>query len=189
MRIPLHLHRILAATALSMLATGCEKQAASTPASLPASSPAPIAKGDSPAPPPAASEGLRSPRSHSLESLQLAIEVADSPAERSTGLSSRRSLDWNRGMLFVFPDLGMRSFWMIDCHFDIDIAYLDPHGVVRDLQTMFVEPGVPPDQLRRYPSATSDIRYALEVNRNWFATRMVSIGDTIPEIAEYRTKE
>jgi hypothetical protein len=119
---------------------------------------------------------------------KLLVEIADTDSLRTAGLSNRQKMDWNAGMLFVFPDAAQRAFWMIDCRFDLDIAYLDGRGVVRDIQTMVIEPGVRPEALRRYPSATSDIAYALETNRGWMAANGVKIGQKVPSIAAFKTR-
>lgn len=118
----------------------------------------------------------------------LAFEIADNDSLRTQGLSDRRSMDWQSGMLFVFPNAERRAFWMIDCHFDLDIAYISPDGTIRDIQTMVVEPGVPPNQLSRYPSRNRDVLYALEVNRGWFASKGVRVGQRIPGILRHTTK-
>jgi len=109
----------------------------------------------------------------------LRLEIADNDSLRERGLSKRSTLAWNRGMLFVFPSEQERTFWMIDCAFDLDIAYLDGNGVVEDEQTMVAEPGVSPENLRRYPSASDRVQYALEVNRGWLAAHALRVGDTL----------
>jgi uncharacterized membrane protein (UPF0127 family) len=119
---------------------------------------------------------------------ELRIEIADNDSLRQKGLSRRRSLDWNQGMLFVFPDAAPRSFWMIDCHFDIDVAYLTRSGLVRDVVSMRIQPGVPVDQLERYPSSTGDIAYALEVNRGWFEAHGIRPGTIIRDVAHFATR-
>ena len=116
----------------------------------------------------------------------LMVDVADNDSLRTHGLSDRKSMEWNQGMLFVFPDTQQRVFWMIDCFFDLDIAYLSPQGIIRDIQTMRIQPGVSPENLDRYPSATSDISYALEVNRGWMLASHVKVGDTIAQVTRYR---
>jgi uncharacterized membrane protein (UPF0127 family) len=118
----------------------------------------------------------------------LSIEIADDESERVQGLSRRVSMGWDQGMLFSFPDAARRSFWMIDCHFDLDIAYISPDGTIRDIQAMAIQPGAAPEQLRRYPSASADIMYALEVNRGWFAARGVRVGDRLPGILRHPTR-
>lgn len=91
-------------------------------------------------------------------------------------------------MLFVFPQEARRAFWMIDCKLDLDIAYLDSTGTIVDIQTMVVEPGVEPERLRQYPSASPRVKYALEVNRGWYASFGVKVGQRIPSIAKFTTK-
>ncbi len=118
----------------------------------------------------------------------LRTEIVDNDSLRAQGLSDRKSMPWDAGMLFVFPDARQRTFWMIDCSFDLDIAYLDPQGVVRDIQTMVIEPGVSPERLARYVSRTDDIMYALEVNRGWFAAHGVQVGDHLADVARYKTR-
>ncbi len=120
---------------------------------------------------------------------KLLVEIADNDSLRQQGLSGRKSMAWNSGMLFVFPAPDSRTFWMIDCLFDLDIAYLDSKGIVRDVQTMVIEPGVSPERLSRYPSATSDIVYALEVNRGWMKSSGLNVGDRIPAVTGFRTRQ
>jgi uncharacterized membrane protein (UPF0127 family) len=120
--------------------------------------------------------------------IALKIEIADNDSLRERGLSGRRTLDWNQGMLFVFPDVAPRSFWMIDCHFDIDVAYLTAKGVIRDIVPMHIQPGVPVDQLERYVSSTGDIAYALETNRGWFANQGIKEGDTLATLTRWKTR-
>jgi uncharacterized protein len=121
------------------------------------------------------------------KNVPLGIEVADNDSLRQKGLSGRRTLDWDQGMLFVFPNSAPRSFWMIDCHFDIDVAYLNRDGIVRDVVSMHIQPGVPMDQLQQYPSLTGDISYALETNRGWFDAHEIKPGDTLRSLTRWKT--
>ena len=81
------------------------------------------------------------------------LEIADEQDEIIQGLSDRTELEPNHGMLFCFPDTTRRTFWMYHCSaFDIDIAYIDSDGVIRDIQTMKTESDDTPMQLlRTYP--------------------------------------
>jgi uncharacterized membrane protein (UPF0127 family) len=57
--------------------------------------------------------------------------LADSPMERWTGLSQHESLPRGKGMLFVYPESRMTSFWMPpSMKFNIDIVFLDVHKSV-----------------------------------------------------------
>ena len=58
------------------------------------------------------------------------LEIAKTQAEQNQGLSDRSSLDWHRGMLFVYDDADFRSFWMKRMHFDIDIVWIREGRIV-----------------------------------------------------------
>lgn len=56
------------------------------------------------------------------------VEIADDEAERQRGLMGREPLPDDRGMLFQFPDVAERSFWMRNTPSPLDIIYIDPRG-------------------------------------------------------------
>jgi uncharacterized membrane protein (UPF0127 family) len=108
------------------------------------------------------------------------LEIADEKDEITEGLSDRTDLEPDHGMLFCFPDTARRIFWMYHCSaFDIDIAYVDSHGVIRDIQRMTAESfDTPPELLKTYPSKTSDIQYVIEMMGGWYAEHNIQIGDS-----------
>jgi len=69
------------------------------------------------------------------------LELALNDNDRMQGLSDRRSIDPDGGMLFVHPRARVLSFVMRRCHVPIDIIYLDESGVVVKMyQMQVVEP-------------------------------------------------
>ncbi|MCA9370732.1 MAG: DUF192 domain-containing protein [Candidatus Peregrinibacteria bacterium] len=69
--------------------------------------------------------------------VELIVEVADAEDEWTKGLSGRdEALASNAGMLFVFPEAQVRSFWMRDTHFPLDILFFDSLGKVIRIMTM-----------------------------------------------------
>ncbi len=56
------------------------------------------------------------------------VEIADDDAERQRGLMEREPLADDRGMLFEFPDVAERGFWMRNTPSPLDIIYIDPRG-------------------------------------------------------------
>ncbi len=64
------------------------------------------------------------------------LEVAANPTDIARGLSKRVEIPPNSGMIFVFSSGNDRSFWMIDCLVDMDIAYLSADGTVLSVYTM-----------------------------------------------------
>lgn len=91
-----------------------------------------------------------------------AVEVADTPDSRERGLMFRNDLPVGNGMLFIFDDEEVRSFWMKNTYIALDILYFDS-----DRRLVSAQLGVPPcgDQPRcpLYPSA-GPARYVLELN-------------------------
>jgi uncharacterized membrane protein (UPF0127 family) len=101
----------------------------------------------------------------------LKVEVADTPELITRGLKYREQLGWNEGMLFVFPEPRILSFWMRDTRIDLDIGFFDGRGRLLNIERMEAF-----DDLTRHRSVRP-AKYALEVNRGWFAAHGVS-GDT-----------
>jgi len=62
--------------------------------------------------------------------LCIEAEIADSLKEREKGLMFRDSLSDNKGMLFIFEQAGVHSFWMKNMRFPIDIIWMDEAGEV-----------------------------------------------------------
>lgn len=57
----------------------------------------------------------------------ISVEIADTQAEQTQGLSGRASLGANEGVLFVFDKSDYYGFWMKDMLFPIDIIWIDEH--------------------------------------------------------------
>lgn len=52
------------------------------------------------------------------------LEVADTEGAREKGLMYRRSLDKDRGMLFVFPVEEVQHFWMKNTYIPLDMVFI-----------------------------------------------------------------
>lgn len=107
------------------------------------------------------------------------LEVADTPASREHGLMKRDSLAADRGMLFVFPDVTERTFWMKHTRIPLDIIYIDPDGKVVSTATM------KPYDLGKTPSNGAS-KYAIELNAGQVQAAGVKAGDqlAIPKDAQ-----
>ena len=64
------------------------------------------------------------------------LAVADDFFERNQGLMGVQEIERNGGMIFIFPDIEIRNFWMGHCITDMDIVFLDGRGRVTAIHTM-----------------------------------------------------
>jgi len=88
------------------------------------------------------------------------IEIADEDAERKQGLMYRESLPSQNGMLFVFEQENVHSFWMKNTRIPLDMIRIDSDGKVIDIQT--AEPCTH-DPCQTYVPSWAG-RYVLEIN-------------------------
>jgi uncharacterized membrane protein (UPF0127 family) len=102
----------------------------------------------------------------------LTAEVANTDATRSTGLMHRRMLPENRGMLFVFSDVGIHAMWMMNTHVPLSVAFLDTEGTIINIADM------EPHTQTVHPAARP-AKYALEMNQSWFKGRGIKPGDKV----------
>ncbi|MFH1048936.1 MAG: DUF192 domain-containing protein [Patescibacteria group bacterium] len=58
------------------------------------------------------------------------VEIADTVEKRSKGLSGRKSMPENQGMLFVFTTPDHYSFWMKDMNFNLDFIWISGNEIV-----------------------------------------------------------
>jgi uncharacterized membrane protein (UPF0127 family) len=94
------------------------------------------------------------------------------------GMMLRRRFDGeNRGMLFEYPYVSDRWYWMMNCRIPIDLAYIK-EGKIEQLETMEPGAGKATDEIRRYPSRTP-VKYALEMPAGWFEAHGVRLGDRV----------
>ncbi len=104
------------------------------------------------------------------KTVYLNIEIADNEFRRRKGLMFRKSLPANEGMLFVFEYDQKLSFWMKNTYIPLSVAFIDASGIIRELYDM-----VPLNEHIIYSSKHS-VRYALEVNKGWFAKHHIAQG-------------
>ncbi len=104
------------------------------------------------------------------------VELARLPHERNLGLMYRHKLAPDSGMLFIFDRDETLRFWMRNTYIPLSIAFCDSSGIITDILDM-----APLDDTTDY-SSSQPVRFALEMNQGWFATRAITPGDTIHNI-------
>ncbi|MBX4192147.1 DUF192 domain-containing protein [Candidatus Parcubacteria bacterium] len=90
---------------------------------------------------------------------KIAVEVADTDAERTRGLGGRATLPENQGMLFKFDQEGTPAFWMKDTLIPLDMIWADSNGTI-----VTIAKNVRPESYPEVFKPTAKALYVLEVN-------------------------
>jgi uncharacterized membrane protein (UPF0127 family) len=87
----------------------------------------------------------------------------------------RKSMPENEGMVFVYPEPEMLSFWMKNTEIPLSLAYIDETGKIFQLVDM-----KPHDETGR--GSTAPAQYVLEVNVGWFKKHRIKTGDQVEDL-------
>lgn len=100
--------------------------------------------------------------------------IADTPEERAKGLSNREYLREEDGMLFIFDEEGLYSFWMKDTLIPLDIMWID-----EDLKIVHIEKNIRPETYPASYRSPVPARFVLEVNAFFSDTFNIKVGDRV----------
>lgn len=100
------------------------------------------------------------------------VAIAATKKCRNKGLMFRKSLPKDQGMLFVFPRPDILCFWMKNTFIPLDIAFISKDGSIRAIKSM------QPHSTRLCCSG-QEVMYALEMNKGWFATNTIRVGQMV----------
>jgi uncharacterized protein len=104
---------------------------------------------------------------------KIEIEIANNESSRWLGLMFRRHMDDNDGMLFIFQNEEMRSFWMHETYIPLDMIFVNQE---KKIITIFRNTQTLSDQSN--PS-TAPATYVIEVNAGFCTTHNINEGDRI----------
>ena len=96
-------------------------------------------------------------------------ELADSMGTRMEGLMHRKSMPQGSGMVFVFDEAAAHCMWMKNTLIPLSVAFIDEAGAIINIADM--QP-----HSEQSHCATRPARYALEMNKGWFAQRGIKSG-------------
>lgn len=120
-----------------------------------------------------------------LDSVVLEVQIADTDPRRVRGLMFQEQLPLDEGMLFVFDDANIRSIWMLNMQFPLDIIWIDDNNKV-----VFIEKNVPPCKTAletvtcpSYNGGSMDAKYVLEVTAGFVDEFKITTGSTLEIIS------
>ena len=103
---------------------------------------------------------------------RIQAELADNPKAREVGLMNRTSMPTNSGMLFIFEQKAGHCFWMNNTKIPLSIAFIADDGKIVNIEEMQAE-----TTNNHCPKVA--VRYALEMNKQWFSERVIVPGALI----------
>lgn len=105
----------------------------------------------------------------------LQVEEAKTSLQQQRGLSGRKSIAENQGMLFIFPEEKRLSFWMHKMLMPIDMIWLNAQ-----YQVVSIKENVPPCvQNKVCPNYAADGQYVLETQAGFVTKHHVKVGDVV----------
>ena len=107
-----------------------------------------------------------------IESLFSKIEVVSNSQERKLGLMYRENLTYDNAMFFIWEYKKKQCMWMRNTYIPLNVAYLDSSGKILEIYDM-----VPLSD--ESVCSKKRVRYALEVNLNWFEDNNILVGDVL----------
>ncbi len=101
------------------------------------------------------------------------VEVADDDKERQIGLMNRDFLEEDKGMLFVFPESDIHSFWMKDTLISLDMIWINENGEI-----VFIKENATPLS-EEIISPNAEALYVLEVNGGSVERKGIEVGEGV----------
>ncbi len=111
------------------------------------------------------------------ELARFSAEIADTPETWERGLMERTSLAPNAGMLFLFPEVAPRAFWMMHTLIPLDILFIGADRQIINIVENAV-PCLPPRQCPTYHS-TAPAQYVLEIPGGRARALALKTGDRV----------
>ena len=104
----------------------------------------------------------------------LKVDLATTAKAQEQGLSGRKSLKENEGMLFVFDHMDKYSFWMKDMNFPLDIIW-----IADDFHVVYIKKNALPESYPETFTPSQDAKYILEVNASFSEKNNLKVGDGV----------
>ncbi|HEX9454427.1 MAG TPA: DUF192 domain-containing protein [Candidatus Binatia bacterium] len=101
------------------------------------------------------------------------VEIADTSAKREMGLQYRRELTDDKGMIFLFPEESIQSFWMKNTPISLDMIFINRQrkiaGIVEQTLPFSLEPR----------SVAAPSQFVLEINGGLAKKYRLKAGDSV----------
>ncbi len=101
------------------------------------------------------------------------IQIANTEFDRQLGLMFRKSMSENQGMLFIFPEESVQSFWMRNTYISLDMIFVNAD---KKIITIHKNTKILSDQSYR---STGPAKYVIEVDAGFSNRFNIKVGDSV----------
>lgn len=109
------------------------------------------------------------------QKINVTTEIADTPKKHQQGLSNHQPLQENQGMLFVFNEKQIQSFWMKNMLFPLDIIWIEDNRIAK-INANLAPEGETPQNIYK---SDIPVNYVLEVPAGFCQKNNIKIGDKV----------
>lgn len=105
----------------------------------------------------------------------ISIELANTPEKKYLGLSGRKKICDDCGMLFMFEQKAKPTFVMRDMDFGLDIIWIKDNKIVK------IDENLPPEGsvVQNYFTCDTPVDYVLEVNSGFAQKNNIKIDNVV----------
>jgi uncharacterized membrane protein (UPF0127 family) len=111
----------------------------------------------------------------------ITAEIVRSTEAQARGLSERKNLKQDQGMLFVYNKKIMPTFWMKDMLFPIDIIWICDDEIVDLTENL----PIPQNGETKKATPKEEINYVLEVNAGFIKNNNLKKSDNVEIILDH----
>ena len=101
------------------------------------------------------------------------IQIANTDFDRQLGLMFRKSMSENQGMLFIFPQASVQSFWMRNTYISLDMIFVNA-----DMKIITIHKNTKILSDQSYQS-TGRAEYVIEVDAGFSDKFNIKVGDRV----------
>jgi uncharacterized protein len=101
------------------------------------------------------------------------IQIANTDFDRQLGLMFRKTMGENQGMLFIFPQESVQSFWMRNTYISLDMIFVNAN---KKIITIHKNTKTLSDQSYR---STGPVEYVIEVDAGFSDKFNIKDGDNV----------
>tara|TARA_B100000161_G_scaffold238467_1_gene189387 strand:- start:322 stop:732 length:411 start_codon:yes stop_codon:yes gene_type:complete len=101
---------------------------------------------------------------------EILLEVANTQALRADGLMGVKSLEYNQGMIFIWPNASRKCMWMKNTLIDLSVAFIDRDRKIAEIKEL------QSNSLESICSSRENVIAAIEMNKGWFKENNIKLG-------------